>query len=152
MDQKIARLKKSLAKKAKRGFRGYPVGTLAYYGPDDRRASKLVAAIIEAESGEATEMQKWYSKHCDVRDTLEFIEEVGAFFDLYGVLSVTMPEGIVGCPREEDIDYQGPVFPKCPFWANHDRWTDPLTGVAIPVKKRPSRRTMSHMGAGTDID
>ena len=58
MDQKIARLKKSLAKKAKRGFRGYPVGTLAYYGPDDRRASKLVAAIIEAESGEATEMQK----------------------------------------------------------------------------------------------
>ena len=61
MDRKIARLKKRLAKKAKRGFRGYPVGTLARYGPDDRRASKLVAAIIGAEGGQATEMQKWYS-------------------------------------------------------------------------------------------
>ena len=61
MDRKIARLKKRLAKMAKRGFRGYPVGTLACYGPDDRRASKLVAAIIEAEGGQATEMQKWYS-------------------------------------------------------------------------------------------
>ena len=61
MDRKIARLKKRLAKKAKRGFRGYPVGTLACYGPDDRRASKLVAAIIEAEGGQGSEMQKWYS-------------------------------------------------------------------------------------------
>ena len=61
MDRKIARLKKRLAKKAKRGFCGYPVGTLACYGPDDRRASKLVAAIIKAEGGQATEMQKWYS-------------------------------------------------------------------------------------------
>ena len=61
MDRKIARLKKRLAKIAKPGFRGYPVGTLACYGPDDRRASKLVAAIIEAEGGQATEMQKWYS-------------------------------------------------------------------------------------------
>ena len=46
-----------------------------------------------------------------------------------------MPEGIIGCPHEEDIDYQGPVCPKCPFWANRDRWTDPLTGVIFPVKK-----------------
>ncbi len=58
MDRQSARLKKRLAKKAKRGFRGYPVGTLACYGPDDRRASKLVAAIIENEGGEAKEIQK----------------------------------------------------------------------------------------------
>ena len=123
MDRQIARLKKRLAKKAKRGFRGYPVGTLCCYGPDDRRASKLVAAIVEEEDGEATEMQKWYSEHGDVRDTLEFIEEVVALFDRFGVRSMVMPEGIIGCPHEEDIDYQGPVCPKCPFWANRDRWT-----------------------------
>jgi len=110
MDRKIVRLKKRLAKNAKRGFRGYPVVTLACYGPDDRRASKLVAAIIEAEGGEATEMQKWYSEHGDVRDTLEFIEEVGSFFYLYGVLSVVMPEGIIACPHEEVIYYQGRSF------------------------------------------
>ena len=60
MDRKIARLKKRLDKKAKRGFRGYPVGTLACYGPDNRRASKLVAAVVEREVGEATAMRKWY--------------------------------------------------------------------------------------------
>ena len=56
MDRQITRLKKRLVKKAKRGIRGYPVGTLNCYGPDDRRASKLVAAIVEHEGGGATEM------------------------------------------------------------------------------------------------
>jgi hypothetical protein len=32
--------KKWLDKKSKLGFRGYPVGTIAFYGPDDQRASK----------------------------------------------------------------------------------------------------------------
>ncbi len=123
MDQQTARLKKRLAKKAKRGFRGYPVGTLSCYGPDDRRASKLVAAIVEHEGGEASEMQKWYSEHGDVRDTLEILEESVAFFDRFGVLSVVMLDKIIGCPHEEDIDYQGSVCPECPFWANRDRWT-----------------------------
>ena len=71
MDRQIARLKKRIAKKAKRGFRGYPVATLVYYGPDDRRASKVVVAIIEHENGEATEMHKWYSEQGDVRDELQ---------------------------------------------------------------------------------
>ena len=126
MDRQIARLKKRLAKKAKRGFRGYPVGTLSCYGPDDGRASKLVAAIVQDEGGEATEMHKWYSEHGDVRDTLEVIEEVVSFFDKFGVLSVAMPEEIIGCPHEEGIDYQGPACPKCPFWVNRDRWTGDL--------------------------
>src|SRR5215217_1906238 len=42
-------LHKRLGKKAKRGFRGFPVGTIAFYGPDDRRATKLVAAVIAKE-------------------------------------------------------------------------------------------------------
>ncbi len=108
MDRQIARLKKRLAKKAKRGFRGYPVGTLACYGPDDRRASKLVAAIVEHEGGDATEMRKWYCEHGDVRDTLQIIEEVIAFLEQFGAHSVVMPETIIGCPHEEDIDYMGP--------------------------------------------
>ncbi len=126
MDRYIARLKKSLAKKAKRGFRGYPVGTLACYGPDDRRASKLVAAIVEHEGGDATEIRKWYCEHGDVRDTSQIIEEVIAFLEQFGAHSVMMPETIIGCPHEEGIDDQGPVCPECPFWANRDRWTGEL--------------------------
>ncbi len=43
MNRKLVANKKRLAKKAKLGFRGFPVGSLTYYGPDDSRASKLVA-------------------------------------------------------------------------------------------------------------
>ncbi len=123
MARQLTNLKKRLAKKSKRGFRGYPVGTLSCYGPDDRRASKLVAAIVEQEGGEATEMRKWYSEHDDVRDTVEILEESVAFFDRFSVRSVVLLDKIIGCPHEEDIDYQGSVCPECPFWANRDRWT-----------------------------
>ena len=36
--------RKRLTKKAKKGFRGFPVATVAFYGPDNRRASKLRSA------------------------------------------------------------------------------------------------------------
>src|SRR5215207_9420376 len=45
--------RKRLTKKAKKGFRGYPVATVAFYGPDDRRASKLAVGIVLAENEEA---------------------------------------------------------------------------------------------------
>ncbi len=87
---------------------------------------KLVATIVEHEVGDATEMHKWYCEHRDVRDTLQIIEEVIAFLAQFGARSVVMPETIVGCPHEEDIDYHGSVCPECPFWANRDRWSDEL--------------------------
>ena len=123
MGRPIPRVKKRLARKARRGFRGYPVATLACYGPDDSRASKLVAAIIEREGGDATRMRKWYSEGSDVRDDAEIMEEVTAFLEEFSVVTVAMPDTIIGCPHEEGIDYHGPVCPECPFWANRDRWS-----------------------------
>ena len=46
--------RKRLTKKAKKGFRGFPVATVAFYGPDDRRASKLAVGIVLAENQEAS--------------------------------------------------------------------------------------------------
>jgi hypothetical protein len=40
------------AEEAKKGFRGYPVATIAYYGPDDKRASRVAVGIAERENGE----------------------------------------------------------------------------------------------------
>ena len=37
----IERARKRLSKKAKKGFRGWPVATVALYGPDDSTATKL---------------------------------------------------------------------------------------------------------------
>jgi hypothetical protein len=41
-----------LKKKAKQGLHGYPVATIAYYGPDDVRASKVSVGIILDEDNE----------------------------------------------------------------------------------------------------
>ena len=123
MDRRTAQLRKRLAKRAKRGFRGYPAGTIACYGPDDRRATKLVVSIVEHDGAEPSEMRKWYAEDGDVRDTLEFMEEIVGFLEQHGARSVVMPDRIIGCPHEEGIDYEGQTCPQCPCWANRDRWT-----------------------------
>ncbi len=123
MDRRTAQLKKRLAKKAKKGFRGYPVGTIACYGADNRRATKLVVSIVEHDGAEPSEIRKWYAEDGDVRDTLEIMEETVGFLEQHGARSVVMPDRIIGCPHEEGIDYEGQTCPQCPFWANRDRWT-----------------------------
>ena len=123
MKRSIARSRKRLEKRARRGFRGYPAATVAFYGPDDQRASKAVASIIEGQGEEPVQMRKWYNEHADVRQDADILEEVIAFIGEFGTLSVVMPDRIIGCPHEEGIDYKGTVCPECPFWANRDRWT-----------------------------
>jgi hypothetical protein len=41
-----------LKKKARRGFRGYPVATVAFYGPDNTRATKVAVGIVPGEGAE----------------------------------------------------------------------------------------------------
>jgi hypothetical protein len=119
---------KWLRKKARAGARAYPVGTVAFYGPDDRRASKVVAAVIPGEGEAPAELRRWFSDDADLRADGEAFEEITAFFKTHGVRSVGMVDGILGCPHEEGIDYpDGEVCPACPFWAGRDRWTGLLT-------------------------
>ena len=112
-----------LAKRAKKGFRGYPIGTIAFYGPDDKRASKMVASVIERENAEPSVMQKWVSDEGDVRKNIVAVDEVVEFLDRHGVRTVVMPDRMIGCPHEEGKDYEGATCPKCPFWATRDRWS-----------------------------
>jgi hypothetical protein len=114
---------KWIAKKAKMGFRGYPVGTVAFYGPDNRRASKVVAGIIARQDAEP-DLRKWFTDYPDVRAVGRINEEIVAFLCEQGVPTVSMVEGIMGCPHEEGIDYpEGEACPHCPYWANRDRWS-----------------------------
>jgi hypothetical protein len=50
------KFKKALLKKARKGKKGYPVATIASYGPDNTRASKAVCSIFECEGAEAKPM------------------------------------------------------------------------------------------------
>ena len=47
-----------LRKKARRGFRGYPVATVAFYGPDDRHATKVAVGIVTAEGIEGPDRRR----------------------------------------------------------------------------------------------
>jgi hypothetical protein len=117
------RARKRLTKKAKKGFRGYPVATVAFYGPDDRRASKMAVSIILAEDQEPVDLKRWFAEEGDVRDDVRAAEEVLAYMKEFGVHSVAMVDRIIGCPHEEGIDYHGPTCPSCPYWAGRDRWS-----------------------------
>ena len=119
----LERARKRLGKRAKKGFRGYPVATAALYGPDDTTATKLTVGIVPAENAEVTDLRRWFSEGSDIRNDVDVAEEVLAFIAVAGAKSVMMTDRIIGCPHEEGIDYEGPTCPKCPFWAGRDRWT-----------------------------
>jgi hypothetical protein len=120
----LERARKRLDKRAKRGFRGYPVATVALYGPDDTKATKLTVGIVPAEDADVTDLRRWFSKaETDIRNDARVVEEMLAFIDAAGAKSVAMTDRIIGCPHEEGIDYEGSTCPVCPFWAGRDRWT-----------------------------
>src|SRR3954462_12209050 len=108
--------RKRLTKRAKKGFRGYPVATVAFYGPGDRRASKLAVGIVLAENEEAVDLKRWFAEPGDVREDARVAEEVLAYMDGFGVRSGAMVDRIIGCPHGEGIDSRGPTCPLCPFW------------------------------------
>jgi hypothetical protein len=115
---------KWLRKRTKAGFRGYPVGTVAFYGPDDRRASKVAVAILNRPESEPIELRRWCADDHDIRTDATVFAEVAAFLREYEPRSIAMVEGIIGCPHEEGVDYpEGEACPQCPFWAGRDRFS-----------------------------
>jgi len=114
----IERARKRLSKRAKRGFRDYPIATVALYGADDRGNQAHGRHFAEA-----IDLRGWFSQGADIRNDTGIAEQVLAFIDAAGAKSVVMTDRIIGCPHEEGIDYQGPTCPSCSFWAGRDRWT-----------------------------
>ena len=79
--------------------------------------------MIPGEDEEAAALERWQSDTEDVRMSVAIGEQVLAFFEQHGVRSVVMTDGIIGCPHEEGVDYDGTTCPRCPFWAGRDRFT-----------------------------
>jgi hypothetical protein len=118
------RKQKALAKRAKRGFRGYPVATIAFYGPSSERASKVAVGIVESEGVEPSILETWHSEDRDVRHDDEIGHAIVEFIRVHHVLSVTLVDRIIGCPHQEGIDYSdGEACPECPYWHGRDRWS-----------------------------
>jgi hypothetical protein len=113
-----------LRRKAKQGFRGYPIATIAFYGPTVDLATKIVVAIVRDEGREPDPLERWFSEDTDVRSDLAVGEKVLAFLKEHAAKSVIVTDGLIGCPHEEGIDYpEGKSCPQCPRWAGRDRFT-----------------------------
>ncbi len=112
--------------KSRGGDVKYPVGTIAFYGPDNRHASKVAVGIVYGEGGPETEVERWLEKGLDVRLDPRIGREVVDFLRRKGVRhTVVVGRGIIGCPHEEGIDYpEGAECPQCPWWHGKDRFEE----------------------------
>jgi histidinol dehydrogenase len=127
---KIKREPTRLEKKARRGHRGYPVATVAFYGPDASRASTVSVGIVPAENAEVAELRRWTAESGDVRRSPTVSNEISQFVQQHGAKTVVMSPGI-GCPHEAGIDYpEGEVCPQFPYWTTRDWWT----GKQLPTQ------------------
>ena|SRR3990167_237493 len=122
MMSEINYIKKSLQKKIKKGFRGYPVITIALYGPTNKLATKIAVGLISHQSADPV-MMRWYAE-TDIRKHTQILKEVFDYISKQNdILSIAMTEKIIGCPHEEGIDYEaGKPCPQCPYWENQNRW------------------------------
>ena len=70
------KFKSPLEKKAKAGFRGYPVATIAFYGADNKIATKEAVGIMMRESEkEPAIMKKWFSDK-DIRRDVKILNKI----------------------------------------------------------------------------
>jgi hypothetical protein len=101
----------------------YPLATICAYGPDNRRATKLVVGILRrAGQKDPNPMRSWSSDPGDVRNDPVIAAELADWLRTQGVKDSVSYDRILGCPHEEGIDYPiGRTCPQCPFWAAIDR-------------------------------
>jgi SEC-C motif len=92
----------------------YPIGTVAHYGPDDKRTTKIAAGVILHDGAEPI-MMRWVAT--DVTTSPKVQQELKDFFLQHEVKSVVATDRNIGCPHEEGLDFpDGEDCPFCPFW------------------------------------
>ena len=117
------RFLKRLRKKARKGLRGWPIATVAFYGPNLSQATKVTVGIVPSENADVKELRDWKVDRGDIRADPGIAQEILEFIDQHRVLSVAMTDSIIGCPHQEGIDYEGEWCLACEFWHGRDRFT-----------------------------
>lgn len=111
---------KRIAKKAKKGFQGYPVITIEYYGPNDKRATKVAIRFVEEENSEP--QTECFRTDGDIREDATIQSAIIKLIERSAAKTVSVADGIIGCPHEEGVDYPaGEECPQCEFWHGRDR-------------------------------
>ena len=114
-----------LRSRARRGFRGYPIATVAFYGPTNEVASKVAVSVVPRRAADAEVLARWHRRDLDVRHDPAIAAAIIALLEVHRPRSVVLTRGVIGCPHEEGVDYPvGTTCPRCPFWAGRDRWRE----------------------------
>lgn len=102
---------------SKRSRAKYPLATISAYGPDNRRATKLVAGILRrAGQKDPNPMRSWSTDPSDVRNDPVIAAELADWLRSQGVKDTIRYDRIIGWPHEEGIDYPiGRTCPQCPL-------------------------------------
>ena len=95
------RFLKRLRKKARKGLRGWPIATVAFYGPNLSQATKVTVGIVPSENAEVKELRDWKVDRGDIRADPGVAQEILEFIEQHRVLSVAMTNSIIGCPHQE---------------------------------------------------
>lgn len=97
------------------GFQGYPIGTVAYYGPDEHTATKVLASVIVDEHSGVVAIRRWVGQ--DVTRDAHIQREIETFLAAHKAKSIIRTERPIGCIHEEGEDFPvGTACPSCPFW------------------------------------
>ena len=83
-----------LKKKARRGFQGYPVATIAFYGPNDQSASKVAVGILSREDAEPEALERWFAKDRDIRTDSNTAREILEFLKRGDLHLRSTPRGV----------------------------------------------------------
>ena len=98
-----------------RPAKSYPIGTIASYGPNNRKTTKIVAAVFEYENSKPI-LERWVST--TVSNNPKVRLQINALFVRHKVKSVIKSDDNLGCPHEEGRDFpSGKDCPFCPYWA-----------------------------------
>ena len=138
------------------GFQGYPIATVAFYGPTNKLATKVAVSIILTENNQPDFLERWFSEgEMDVRNDAAIGEQVMAFLKAHAPRSTVVADRIIGCPHEEGTDYpDGTSCPQChllgrprPLHARAHSVTGELVGGMPDLCKcRGTRQKAQRMG------
>ena len=112
-------LNKKLVEQLRRTLReqtDFPFGILSYFGPDNETITKIVALVIKGSDIEPV-LRSW-SQPGVISDP-RVAAEIGKFFLENETEKIVMPDGVLGCPHVEGVDFPlGTFCPQCVYWSS----------------------------------
>ena len=81
------RFLKRLSKEARRGLRGWPIATIAFYGPNLSQATKVAVGIVPSENAAVEELRDWKVDRGDIRRSRNCRPDTRLYRETSGAIS-----------------------------------------------------------------